>query len=97
MIQDYCKISAEKHIYWLGASKCEGNFMFFTKSPSDDFLPAVSNCPTAVAPIRVNFWSKHEPNNDKGNEHCLEMRSDSRSFNDVACSRVRCMICQSAK
>lgn len=71
--------------------------MFFRKSPADDFVPKASDCPTFVAPLRMYFWMKVEPNNAGGNEDCIVLAGDISSkflFNDAPCDRKFCMICE---
>uniref|UniRef100_A0A8C6U8H7 C-type lectin domain-containing protein n=1 Tax=Neogobius melanostomus TaxID=47308 RepID=A0A8C6U8H7_9GOBI len=49
------------------------------------------------SPLTTSFWFPDEPNNDKGNEDCVEViRSKAKhaNWNDLPCDDLRKVICE---
>ncbi|TRY77121.1 hypothetical protein TCAL_05677 [Tigriopus californicus] len=66
-------------LFWLGATDI-GNEGLFTWSDG--------------TPMVFTRWNRKEPNNHNGNEHCVEVRTSSRVWNDSSCEKKRRVICQ---
>ncbi|XP_061179254.1 galactose-specific lectin nattectin-like [Saccostrea echinata] len=45
-------------------------------------------------PLRFKNWSKGEPNDDKGNEDCMEIFSKNGMWNDLRCSFSSMFVCE---
>jgi len=39
-------------------------------------------------------WDDNEPNNEAGNENCVDFNTRTKKWNDVNCNRLKNFICQ---
>ncbi|KAH8364027.1 hypothetical protein KR084_001625, partial [Drosophila pseudotakahashii] len=75
---DAIKARLDDEQYWLGINDImsEGNYVSEATGKKAKFLR----------------WQRNEPNNDKNNEHCVEIVKG--EMNDITCSNKMYIICQ---
>lgn len=72
--------TAESVKFWSALHRCHSSWYLWTDG----------------TPLTYSSFRSGEPNNDNGNEHCIEVYSDA-TWNDQDCSKEREFICENRK
>ena len=83
----------EKVHIWVGAVACNKKAYWLPDSKENDFNPDRCDVSYFCVASYTN-WAAIEPNNARGNEHCVQLFHDSFKWNDHPCKFEQCSLCQ---